>query len=443
MNADVKKALGSGHNQVLAAAILLMATISYYFFLLQQTYPPCCDASSYAKIATKVNSIGFLEAQIPLRTFAYPLFLSGVAKIASALNANYLFLVFIFQFTLYAIAVINTLSFFAGKIAATATKNAILFFLCCNIYLAPYIAITLTDSIYTSVCLIVITNICRLFSTNEPKYSLIGLTAFLVALAIVIRPTAIWLAAPLVFYFASLLSSRKPNYLKLTGAMAVAVIPLGIQIFINYSRFDALTFFPATDLGTAQIEWGIKHLKYATWMAGGGQPNYYPSAALINALPGDSGFTIRWYFSNIIDGIQLILVKFVGAFDFDHLLPYPYFRIRDFWIPTLFAFAIMFFGICGVVYHALTNNVAVLGNRYLPGIIFVSWGAITLISALELRFTLPILTYFMIVSVLYIHELKVRKQRKTIVFSAIGFLITLPFLIKVALFVRDQSSIAG
>lgn len=443
MNSGVKEKLSLGNSYIVMAALLLMAAISYCFFLLQQAYPPCCDALSYAAIAAKTNSVGFLESQIPLRTFAYPLFLSGVAKVSSITNVNYLFLVFLFQFALYAIAVINALSFFGERITSTAAKITILLFLCCNIYVAPYIAITLTDSIYISLCMIVITNICRLFASADTRYSLISITAFLVALAIVIRPTAIWLVAPLIFYFAVLIFSGKANYFRLAGACAIAAIPLGVQIFINYSRFDAFTFFPATNLGSAQVEWGIKHLKYATWMAGGIQPNYYPSSELIKAVPGDSGFTIMWYFSNIIDGIKLIFVKFVGAFDFDHLLPYPYFVIRDFWLPSVFSFAFMFFGVCGVFYHALTANLTALGHRFLPGVIVVSWGAITLVSALELRFTLPVLTYFMIVSCLYLYELKVRNQRKAIVFSLLGFLITLPFLIMVALFVRDQSSISG
>lgn len=443
MNSGVKRKLSLDNSYVVMAAIMLMAAISYYFFLLQQEYPPCCDAVSYAAIAAKTNSVGFLESQIPLRTFAYPLFLSGIAHVSSLSNIDYLLLVFLLQFSLYAIALVNALSFFAAKVKSTATKNIMLLFLCCNIYVAPYIAATLTDSLYTSLCIIVITNICRLFSSTDIKYNLICITALLTALAIVIRPTAIWLVAPLSFYVVVLIFSGSVNYLKLIGVIAIAAVPLGVQIFINYSRFEVFTFFPATDLGKAQIEWGIKHLKYATWMGGGAQPNYYPSSELISAVPGETGFTIMWYFSNFVEGIKLVFVKFIGAFDFDYLVPYPYFVIKDFWIPSVFSFAVMFFGVGGVVYHALTNNVAVLGNRFLPGIIFVSWGAITLISALELRFTLPILTYFMIVSVLYIHELNVRNQRKTIAYSVIGFLITLPFLIKIALFVRDQSSISG
>ena len=443
MNSSIREQLRLKNSSVFMAAILLMAAISYYFFLLQQEYPPCCDAVSYALIATQTNSLGFLESQIPLRTFAYPLFLTGVEKISAISSVNYALLVFIFQFALYAVAVINALSFFAADIKSTTAKSAILLFLCCNIYVAPYIAITLTDSIYVSLCIIVITNICRLLASLEVKYHLICITAFLTALAIVIRPTAIWLAGPLLFYFAILIFSKRVAPFKLATAVVIAAIPLGIQIFINSSRFDAFTFFPATDLGKAQVEWGITHLKYATWMGGGAPQNYYPSAGLINPVPGESGFTVMWYFNNIVEGIKLVFVKFVGAFDFDYLVPYPYFVIQDFWIPSVFSFGFMFFGVCGVIYHAWTNNVVVLGNRFLPAIILVSWGAITLISALELRFTLPILLYFMIVAVLYIHELSVRNQKKIIVFSVVGFLLVLPLLIKIALFVRAQSSITG
>ncbi len=433
----------SSKNMILMmAAITVMAAISYYFFLFQQKYPPCCDAVSYAAIAANTSKLGFLESQIPLRTFAYPLFLSAVAKVSAISSINSSLLVFMFQFGLYVAALLNVMSFFATKIKSGAGKTSMLLLLCCNVYIAPYIAIGLTDSVYASLCIIVVTNICRLFSSIDVKYDAVCATAFLAALAIVVRPTAIWLVGPLLFYFAILVLSRKVNYFKLAVVAAIAGIPLGIQIFINFTKFDVFTFFPATDLGKAQVEWGIQHLKYGTWMGGGAQPNYYPSSELIRVIPGESGLSVMWYFNNIIDGLKLVLVKFVGAFDFDFLVPYPYFRVTDFWVPSVISFAIMFFGICGVIYHAFTNNITVLGNRLLPGVIFVSWGAITLISALELRFTLPILTYFMIVSVLYIYEIGARRQKRLMLFSIGGFLALLPILIKIAMFVRDQSTIS-
>ena len=93
MNLNAKEQLSFKNSSIFMVAILLMAVITYYFFLLQQEYPPCCDAVSYAVIAAQTNSLGFLESQIPLRTFAYPLFLTGVEKISAISSINYALLV--------------------------------------------------------------------------------------------------------------------------------------------------------------------------------------------------------------------------------------------------------------------------------------------------------------------------------------------------------------
>ncbi|RZA07643.1 MAG: hypothetical protein EOO68_03135 [Moraxellaceae bacterium] len=428
---------------LLIVATLLMAAITYYFYLYQHTYPPCCDAVSYLGIAASIDNKGFLESQVPLRTFAYPLLLISLAKISALSTIKYSFLMLTFQFIFYMVAILNALSFFGASLKSTSARIILLLVMCTNIYLAPYIALALTDSIYVSLCLIVITNICKLFSKNDVNYRLICITVFLALLAIVIRPTAVWLVAPLVFYVMMLIFSKRISYFSLIGALAVAALPLFIQIWINSVRFGAFTFFPATDLGSAQIDWGINNIKYATWMGNGASQNYYPSSKLITVVNEGAKFTIDWYFNNILDGMKLVAVKLVGAFDFDYLLPYPYFKHKNFWLPSIFSFAIMFFGICGIIYHAITNNIQALGNRLLPLIIFISWGAVTLVSALELRFTLPILSYFMIVSILYLNEINVRHQKSLIIFSLAGFLLTLPVLITIASFVRDQSTITG
>lgn len=434
---------GARNGIMFAIAFLIMAAISYYFYLFQQQYPPCCDAISYQGIAAQTIKVGFFESQIPMRTFAYPLFLSSIAKVSAVSGIQYTLLIFMFQLTIYMIAVVNAVRFFSEKLASSVSQIAILALLCCNIFVAPYIPIALTDSIYLSLCLIAIINICRLSVSSDIKCTQLSITTFVIALAIVVRPAAIWLVGPLLLCLSVLIFSKKISPWKLLVAFFIAAIPLAVQIFINFTKFDVFTFFPATDLGTAQIEWGIRNIKYATWMGDGIQQNFYPSSALINPTPGVSGFTLEWYFHNLFDGAKLVLVKFIGAFDFDYLVPYPYFKNSDFWIPSILSFTFMFFGVCGVIYHALTGNIASLGIRFLPVVIVCSWGAVTLISALELRFTLPLLCYLMIVSVLYIYELKNRDNKKLIVFSTASFFLLLPVLIKTAMFVREQSSISG
>lgn len=431
------------YNRIIVGCFLVSAIIAFQFFIYQQKHPPCCDAYSYLSIAESINSIGLIESQVPLRTFAYPLILAGIAKISALSKMDYFYLIFLFQYSIYIIAVKIAHDFFIKNIASDRVKATLFAVLSINIFAIPYFSVSLTDSLYLALCIIIITNICKLSISSNPQYSLIFITFLLTACAIVIRPAAVWLVLPLSLYTLTDLYFKKINAIKLLIVMAISSFPLFIQIGINYSKFGAFTFLPATDLGGSQVTWGIQYIKYATWLGGGTQQNFYPASELINVPINKTELNIGWYLFNPVDGIKLLTVKFIGAFDFDYLVPYPYQKNSNFWIPSFISFFIMFFGTCGVIYHAITNSIISLGYRFLPAIIFCSWGSVTLVSALELRFTLPILIYFIIISVLFIYELNTKGRKNTILILVFIFFVLLPFFIRIASFVRDQSTVAS
>ena len=52
-------------------------------------------------------------------------------------------------------------------------------------------------------------------------------------------------------------------------AVILGAAPLYIQIMLNVTNYRIIRFLPVADLGGMQIIWGIKYIKYATWLGGG------------------------------------------------------------------------------------------------------------------------------------------------------------------------------
>lgn len=175
-------------------------------------------------------------------------------------------------------------------------------------------------------------------------------------------------------------------------------------------------------------------------MGGGSRQNFYPSGHLINT---EGEFNLWWYFNNPVDSVKLLAFKLVGGFDFDYLVPYPYHQPANKWVASFFSFTILWIGVFGVFVHLCTKKLAVLGSRFMPLIIFVGWCTVTLISALELRFTLPLISYFIIVNCAVVNFIIVNRDRKFLLLMVTGWIIFMPIFYQMAKFIRLQSMVQG
>ncbi|MCX7338845.1 MAG: hypothetical protein NTX76_06180 [Alphaproteobacteria bacterium] len=414
--------------------------IGFYFFIEQILRPVGGDAPSYMEIARAYNSKSIVAAQTDShRTFAYPWILSLLIKLSGIANFPDILLIFVFQTTAYLFAtllIVSSVSNHSSKLAS------ILFVaLCFNIYVIPYHGITLTDSLYTSISIMIFGILIRLECLSAPGNNdlvkWIFYLIFLLSWGIVIRPAAIWLSVP-VFYCIVRLFTK--GYVKITDLILVLItgaVPLYIQICLNVLNYKVISFLPAANLGGMQIQWGIENVKYGTWMGNGGIGNYYSSKSIIGTVTDPS---IRWYFGNPSKAIRLLSLKMVGAFDFDYLMPYPYRKLALGWIPSFLSFSILWFGSLGVVFHLFTGKLRALGSRFMPLIIFLSWSSVALISALELRFTLPLLSYFIVVGSVFIFYL-LNGSKKWICISFMGCIISMPIFYITAKFIRSLSSV--
>jgi hypothetical protein len=206
---------------------------------------------------------------------------------------------------------------------------------------------------------------------------------------------------------------------------------------MNSLNFKINTFLPMPLLGQETIKSGIENIKYITWVGEGPTKIFYPSNHLINLLSGEHN--LNWYLSNPIDSAKLLIFKLTAAFDFDYLTPYPHHKPQFKWISSFFSFSILWMGIFGTLVHLFTNRLRMLGSRFMPLFIFISWSIFSLLPPVELRFTLPLITYFLIISLLVIN-LAISEKNKKFLFGMIaGWIIFMPIFFWIANLIRLQS----
>jgi len=422
--------------------VVLLFSLGFVFFIQQILESPRFDALKYLELAQQVNSNGIASIKEPIRTFAYIWILSLVSKISYFLNLPINLLIFLTQLFTYYLAIIvvsNVVNSHSRILSST-----IYVLLCANIFVIPYSGITLTDSFYTSICLFLFGGMMWIEFLQKSEQFISTKWIFwgvlLLSLAITIRPAAVWLLLPISFCLVRLLWNKSINIFDVLLAILLGAIPLYIQIVLNVINYKVISFLPVTDLGSFQIKWGIENIKYATWLGGGNPQNFYSSAALINIPTQD--FTLWWYFNNLIDAVKLLIVKLIGAFDFDYLMPYPYYRSNQ-WFLSFFSFTIFWLGLCGIIIHLFTNKLKLLGSRYMPLIIFIGWCSVSLISALELRFTLPLISYFIIVASVVMYFAIVERNKTVLLFIGAGWIICMPVFYQISHFIRLQSTIQG
>ena len=188
---------------ILALGGMFLLVIGFKFFIEQIIYPQAYDAVAYLHYAKIMNAGGIEAMTDPLRTFAYPWILSLIIKASQAINLPEKFLIFLVQISFYYLATL-----FVSSVASEYSKKLpiiIYLALCVNIFVIPYTGITLTDSLYTSLSIVLFGMWMKINFFHETKQiypeKFIFLCVLLLSLAMTIRPAAIWLAVPTCYCF--------------------------------------------------------------------------------------------------------------------------------------------------------------------------------------------------------------------------------------------------
>ncbi len=424
---------------VFIGGLLPLLLGSYYFFRDLMVHRPGWDAAVYVMIAEKYNQYGMQNVHEPLRTYGYPWLLSVVLSLADLLHLPMSWLIFLGQIVIYLAAV--ALLCRSLKSLSRGLSCVVYLVLCCNFFVFPYFPVTLTESVFISIFLAVIGTIIRVESDIAQSQSIpqrwLFLLSFLPSLGLVVRPAAIMLLIPVLWCYGRLLWHGKYRWREMALAVVAGVSPLGVQLALNVAHFNVVSILPVQDLGGMQIRWGIENIKFAALWGTKITRIYYQSAGLVDVNNVQLG--IAWYFTYPVQGLSLIMMKAVAAFDFEWLVPYPYTKPSSPWALSLVSFTVLWFGAFGVVLHGITNRLPVLGSRYMPIVICAGWASVSLVSALELRFTLPILSYLLVVGSSVVYVL-VRDGNKLLLWLALGgWACAMPLLFTLAAIVRTQA----
>jgi hypothetical protein len=409
-------------------SVILAIGLSTFFYMHAVTFPSCCDTGQYVEMARYFEANGFI-ANAPhadMRTFGYPLFLSLVFRAADAVGIPLMAAVFLAQLAMY----LGCVAFLYRRLAQSvgpAVGATVFYGLTFNVLLLPYLSLTLTDGF--SVILLLGATFLLIGVSAEDRPGMVAFRAVLLGLvvgfAVVVRPANLWfgslivIGALLVFRKRGRDASRRPEIRASLGALlfvAIAVMA-GLaatvpQSALNWARARQVTPLPTYDLKTKQVEAGLRNIKYATNMVGGPAGLFYRNP-LFSDIKGRHG--IEWYFHEPLRGVATLALRMFGGFDFDYLFPYIY-DLRPSYRPALFVISqfIVFFGLGGAVllaYPPLARRVLgessaehfrwkapiTAGQVFIP--VFVAWGAIYGVSAIENRFALPMITVLMPVAV--------------------------------------------
>src|SRR5438105_4405222 len=255
--------LSRGEWLALAAAI----AIAHLFYWRIVNYPSDFDARNYLDIAIDINRNGLFSKfyYSDSRTYAYPLLLAHLIRIADLAHVPVSALVFETQLALYLAAAYilrrQVANVWPG-FARWAFIGVVL-----NVFALSYTPESLTESV--SLSLIVLAAACVAALIANPLHWRALLAGGIVAgLAVVVRPANMFLLFAWIVAVAALCIVGRPSP-RSVAAMIVAVsagvlLPMLPQYANNLRHYAQHTPLVAARLAHNQQIWGIGYIKYAT-----------------------------------------------------------------------------------------------------------------------------------------------------------------------------------
>lgn len=397
-------------------AVALAVVLASFCFYYQTVHPPCCDAPRYVKIGERLADSGVSDQVLGnVRLYGYPLLIAALVKPARALSVSTVFLLFIAQLLLYLCAVYlvsRAVALYSSRIHGDITFYALVG----NVLIYPYLAISLSDGVSSTLLVLIATVILWIFiEERSPRGTLrraglrLFVFGFLVGFAILVRPANLHLIALIVIVVAVFAWQRRirRGIASATAALAATagfLVAVGPQMIYNYSGQRVIGFLPGGALGDKQVAWGITNLKYATNLSGGPLQLQY-----LNPWIDGADRSLSWYFTHGMAGVKTGLVHIFAALDFDYFFPYIY-DLDPWYQGPLFVLShsIVFWGVVGCLLVALAlgsgpgkgladkprreTKLALVLLVSLYGGFLSGWTAVHSVAAVENRFALPVVT---------------------------------------------------
>ncbi len=357
------------------------------------------DENAYFDGAIDIAKNGLISKWIygDLRTYMVPSIIASIRLLMPFLKTDGVRAAFIIlQFASYA-----AVCWFVAtkeKIFSVTLFSVLLL----NIWNLVYVAQILTETFSIVFILLSFVLMRDDLIHNLISYRRALLIGLAVGAAIMTRSANIFLLAPCALVLALRIIKRSEPIgrtllfaIMVIASTAAMTLP---QLINNIKFYDRPTPLLAKSLGSAQLSWGIKVIKYATRFEGGtGVPEFYRNPFANDEDIQRPFLNMTWYSAHPIEGVATIAIKVFNLFDQDLPLPYnsnmnPWYRFPLSVLNHIF----LFMGFLGTWWTWRNVNRTPLETQTLLLSMFFVLPCIGLyaMTALEGRFGLPLLTLF-------------------------------------------------
>ena len=399
-------------------ALLLACGFAWACYAAQAGNPWCCDFGSYVGIAHQYTLRGLIADTSGTRLYGYPAIVAASLWLGRLVRADLLGLLYVLQFGTYMVAVIG-FSHHVWRRYSGLAGRAFFFALVGNVFIYPYLTVPLADGVSVAALVFAAWAACRIVDAHMRDAGRTGpvVLAWLalggvLGFAVMLRPANIgWIGAALPL---GVLAARRGGAWAIVSLAAfvsgygLAVAP---QAWLNWQHFDRIGFLPPRDIGTEQLQWGLKWIKYGT------QLDPLDKLTYLNPFAPAGPAGLEWYFKGM-EGVRLFALRMAAAIDIDHLFPYvtSVGGARDQAVRSL-AHAVAFWGVAGL--WALGARVRRDGRidarvaTFLACIVLfvLAWAAVHATTAYENRFSLPVIALLLPAAAMRIATLRLRERR--------------------------------
>lgn len=426
-----------------AAAIVAVAfALACVAYAVVYAHPVVYDAMGYWRIAGAYEEAGWFARYrtAGVRTYLYPTLLLGVSRIAGATGLEASQVLFVLQF----VAHVASSALLVRVVMGGRPRLALAAFaaLIWNPFALPYLASSLTDASALACFQAWLAAMVASRRNGDHAVRWLALGALLAGIACMLRPAYIWLLAltPLLapWWRCRGQAGGHVTGVRMVLALMLALPPLLPQVAINQALFQRPTPLPAGGLAGSQLHWGIANLKYATAPATHGEVQMFYPNPLAGVLRGDEG--VDWYFDHPLRGAATLTTKLVGAFDFDYVQPYVWNRDPPLqWLWRGASLLWLLLGLRGVWLVGVRGMEAGrFGGRWLAPLVLVAWCAVTLPTAIELRFSLPMLSLFALLAAVALEDFRRQSPHGRLALCGVG-IACFAALVPLARFVSAQN----
>ena len=376
-------------------AVAAAVAIAHLFYWRIVVYPSDFDARNYVEIAEDILRNGLFSKfyYSELRTYAYPLFLAVLLRVADLAHVSFGWLLFETQLAAYLLAAYAVRQRLAALCPDFA--GAAFIAIAVNPFALSYTPESLSESVSVSLMLFVAG--CWLALVARLTWRTVLAGSIAVGVAVMVRPANVFaLFAWIVGVIAASIAARVTP--RVAAAIAVALVvgiaaPMAPQYANNVLHYGRHTPLVAAALARNQQIWGIANLKYATAMPPVPNPSIFYENPFAQAGPVDDARPLAWYVRHPRAGALTLGLHAFNMLDQDLLFTYsrdldPWYRI-PLGLVTHAMVAAALIGIAILIARARRNR-----NDALAATVVVAFVAAHVVvhatTAVEMRFGLPL-----------------------------------------------------